>query len=42
MHAPRPEEEEVLRTATQMPMASLTFAEMHKALDNLHVVSVCS
>nr|XP_051216152.1 uncharacterized protein LOC127333756 [Lolium perenne] len=29
--------EDLLRTATQLPMAPLTFAEMHKALGNLHV-----
>jgi hypothetical protein len=40
MHAPRPEEGEELHTANQMPMASLTFVEMHKALSDLHVVSV--
>jgi hypothetical protein len=39
MHAPRPEDGEELRTASQMPMASLTFAEMHRALGELHVVS---
>jgi hypothetical protein len=31
--------EDLLHTATQLPMAPLTFAEMHKALGDLHVVS---
>jgi hypothetical protein len=39
MHTPCPEDGEELRTASQMPMASLTFAEMHIALGRLHVVS---
>jgi hypothetical protein len=39
MHAPRPEDGEELRTATQLPTPSLTFAEMHRALGDLHVVS---
>jgi hypothetical protein len=40
MHAPCMEEGEELRTAHQLPLASLSFAEMHMALGDFHVVSV--
>jgi hypothetical protein len=40
VHAAR--HEELVRTATQLPLPSLTFAMMHKALGDLHAVSMAS
>jgi hypothetical protein len=39
VHTTAPEEGDELRTSHQLPLASLSFAEIHKALGKVHVVS---
>jgi hypothetical protein len=39
VHTTAPEEGDELRTSNQLPLASLSFAEIHKALGKVHVVS---
>jgi hypothetical protein len=39
VHATAPEEGDELRTSRQLPLASLSFAEIHKALGEVHTVS---